>query len=280
MRPAPRRGELAGSATLSAALRADTAALQPARSTLSVRRRPALCAGADRGGNDRRLVVLVAIYLPTVGVEQERAVAAVTPDGLVQHLHRALGVSHAALAAADRERLVGAPSWYRWGPPAHRRSRPRPAIQTDRPWGDCNLYLRRHRDELTLTVEHRAAPAPDPIPLTLTSDGDALALAVADRTAPSSPTSLSLDDRITGALADAAAALSVAQLRPLWLVRNATLYRCLAALCSQGILVRSTAGYRLADSSTANASRSLVPSRPPGYGTRELHQTACTQTHL
>ena len=124
-------------------------------------------------------------------------------------------------------------------------------------WGDCNLFLRRHRDDLTLTVEHRAAPAPDPIPLTLTSDGAALALAVADRTAPASTPSMSLDDRITGALADAAAALSVAQLRPLCRVRNATLYRRLAALCSQGILIKSTAGYRLADSPSATASRSL-----------------------
>lgn len=124
-------------------------------------------------------------------------------------------------------------------------------------WGDCNLYLRRHRDNLTLTVEHRAAPAPDPILLTLTSDGDALALAVADRAAPASTSAMSLDDRITGALAAAAAALSVAQLRPLCRVRNATLYRRLAALCSQGILVKSAAGYRLADSPTATASRSL-----------------------
>ena len=123
--------------------------------------------------------------------------------------------------------------------------------------GDCNLYLRRHRDDLTLTVEHRAAPAPDPIPLTLTADGDALALAVSDRTAPANPTSLSLDDRITGALAAAAAPLSVAQLRPLCRVRNTTLYRRLAALCSQGIIVKSTAGYRLVSPSTASASRSL-----------------------
>ena len=70
---------------------------------------------------------------------------------------------------------------------------------------DSNLYLRRHRDDLTLTVEHRAAPSPDPIPLTLTSDGDALALAVTERSDPGIPSSLSLDDRITGALADAAA---------------------------------------------------------------------------
>ena len=69
-------------------------------------------------------------------------------------------------------------------------------------WGDCNLYLRRYRDDLTLTVEHRAAPSPAPIPLTLSSDGDALALAVTDRTDPGNHTytSMSLDDRITACL--------------------------------------------------------------------------------
>ena len=122
-------------------------------------------------------------------------------------------------------------------------------------WGDCNLYLRRHRDDLTLTVEHRAAPSPDPIPLTLASDGDALALAVTDRTDLVTPTLMSLDDRITTALADSAAPLAVAQLRPLCRVRNATLYRRLDALCRQGILVKSTAGYRLASPPSATASR-------------------------
>lgn len=124
-------------------------------------------------------------------------------------------------------------------------------------WGDCNLFLRRHRDDLTLSVEHRAAPSPDPIPLTLSADGDALALAVTDRTALTNPSSMSLDDRITAVLADSAAPIPVAQLRPLCRVRNATLYRRLAALCRDGILVKSTAGYRLASPPIATASRPL-----------------------
>ena len=124
-------------------------------------------------------------------------------------------------------------------------------------WGDSNLFLRRHGELLSLSVEHRAAPSSGPIPLTLTSDGDALALAVTDPTDPADHTSMSLDDCITGALAAAAAPLAVAQLRPLCRVRNATLYRRLAALCSQGILVKSTNGYRLASPSSATASRSL-----------------------
>ena len=122
-------------------------------------------------------------------------------------------------------------------------------------WGDSNLFLRRRRDHLILTVEHRGAPSPAPIPLTLTSDGDALALAVSDRTDPATPTSRSLDDRITAAVADSATPLAVAQLRPLCRVRNATLYRRLAALCSQGVLVKSSAGYRLASPPAATASR-------------------------
>lgn len=36
-------------------------------------------------------------------------------------------------------------------------------------FGDSNLYLRRHRQQLLLTVEHRAAPSPHPIELCLVS---------------------------------------------------------------------------------------------------------------
>ncbi len=37
-------------------------------------------------------------------------------------------------------------------------------------WGDSNLYLRRTRDTLTLTAEHRAASAPDPFKICLVVD--------------------------------------------------------------------------------------------------------------
>ena len=133
-------------------------------------------------------------------------------------------------------------------------------------WGDCNLYLRRRDDSLTLTVEHRAAPAPAPapIPLILSTDDDAVALAVRDRPPPFTSASPSLDERMIAALADASGALSVAALRPLCRVRNATLYRRLAALCSQGVIVKSVARYRLAD---PPATSLPVLSRPPRNGT-------------
>ncbi len=71
-------------------------------------------------------------------------------------------------------------------------------------WGDSNLYLRRHGDDLTLTVEHRAAPSVPEIALELAQRGDALALHVVERRADPEPLPISVDERITRALADGA----------------------------------------------------------------------------
>src|SRR5262245_1524637 len=48
-------------------------------------------------------------------------------------------------------------------------------------WGDSNLYLRRHGDQLTLSVEHRAAAAITAVSLQLAVDGNAVALATVER---------------------------------------------------------------------------------------------------
>jgi hypothetical protein len=48
-------------------------------------------------------------------------------------------------------------------------------------WGDSNLYLRRNNEQLTLSVEHRAAPSIPNISLQLTDVDDAVALAIAER---------------------------------------------------------------------------------------------------
>ena len=50
-------------------------------------------------------------------------------------------------------------------------------------WGDSNLYLRRDGDELTLTVEHRAASAMPTVSLELAERENALALQVIERRA-------------------------------------------------------------------------------------------------
>jgi hypothetical protein len=104
-------------------------------------------------------------------------------------------------------------------------------------WGDSNLYLRRDGDDLSLSVEHRAAPSPRPLTIELAQRGDALALEVADLREPVAPAASSLDDRILVILADADHAIPFAELRSQAKVRAATLLERIGALC----------GYRLAD---------------------------------
>jgi hypothetical protein len=112
-------------------------------------------------------------------------------------------------------------------------------------WGDSNLYLRRQAEDLTLTVEHRAASSMPPVSLELAQRGDALALEVAGRCAPAAPAPSSLDERITTALAEASHALPFAALRSRCRVRAATLYERLAALGADGRVVKADDGYRL-----------------------------------
>jgi AAA domain-containing protein len=112
-------------------------------------------------------------------------------------------------------------------------------------WGDSNLYLRRNGDDLTLTVEHRAAPAMPTVTLELTQRANALALEVIERRAPSTPPPSSVDERITTALSDAARPLPFSELRGLCRVRTASLYERLAALTAAGRLAKSDQGYLL-----------------------------------
>jgi hypothetical protein len=116
-------------------------------------------------------------------------------------------------------------------------------------WGDSNLYLRRAGDELTLTIEHRAAAAIADLPLALVADGEALALRVLDRaTAVAAPRPRpSAQDRVTHALADTTAPLTVAEIRQACRIRTATLCGILADLVRAGRVRRTAAGYVPAD---------------------------------
>jgi len=113
-------------------------------------------------------------------------------------------------------------------------------------WGDSNLYLRRHGDDLSLSVEHRAAPSLTPMTIELAQRGDALALEVVDRRDPATPVPSSLDERITAALGEADRPLPFAEIRAHCRVRAATLYERLAALAAVGHVVKADDGYRLA----------------------------------
>jgi hypothetical protein len=111
-------------------------------------------------------------------------------------------------------------------------------------WGDSNLYLRRDGDNLSLSVEHRAAPAMSPMTIELAQRGDALALEVADRREPLVPPTSSLDDRIEAILAKADQPLPFADLRARCRVRTATLYERLAALAAAGRIAKEGDSYR------------------------------------
>ncbi len=112
-------------------------------------------------------------------------------------------------------------------------------------WGDSNLYLRRHYDQLTLSVEHRAAPSRTGIPLRLRANADALALEVHDRPAPEATPPVSPAERVEQALAATTAPVSLAVLRSACRMRMARLCEVLATLTAAGRVRKTAAGYEL-----------------------------------
>jgi hypothetical protein len=117
-------------------------------------------------------------------------------------------------------------------------------------WLDSALYLRRTDDELTLTIEHRAAPSHGPIPIHLVAHGAALALTAAP--APLSPipalpeSAATPAQRIEAALAELKTVATLDDLRRACRMRTQSLCDALAQLVRTGRVVKSEAGYRLA----------------------------------
>lgn len=103
----------------------------------------------------------------------------------------------------------------------------------------------RGAGDLTLTVEHRAAPTMPAITLELVERENALALEVSERRTPQTPPQTSIDERITAALTQAARPIPFAELRGMCRVRTASLCERLAALTAAGRLIKSDQGYRL-----------------------------------
>jgi AAA domain len=103
-------------------------------------------------------------------------------------------------------------------------------------WGDSNLYMRRTKDALALTVEHRAAAAVEPISLALVDNDGHPRLTVVD--APDAPASaaLALDARVLEALR--AAPLARTSLRDVLRVRNERLGEALTRLAEAGAVMR------------------------------------------
>lgn len=119
-------------------------------------------------------------------------------------------------------------------------------------WTDSSLYLRRHDDALTLTIEHRAEPSHGPMPIELVADGAALALtaetakqAPASSVAPPPAPAVTATQRIEEALADLDDAVTLDGLRRACRMRTKTLCDTLADLVRAGRVLKSDAGYRL-----------------------------------
>lgn len=114
-------------------------------------------------------------------------------------------------------------------------------------WGDSNLYLHRHGEQLTLSIEHRAAASISAVALQLDTTADAVALAALDRADPglanTPPAEVTAEQRVLAALA--AAPLSATALRQRCQIRNATLQAALAALVADGKVLKDRAGYAL-----------------------------------
>lgn len=115
-------------------------------------------------------------------------------------------------------------------------------------WGDSMLYMRRRGDELTLTVEQRAAAGVPGIPLSLTVVGDELSLQI-QSPAPESETpvpKVTPAARIERALAESSP-LTLSALRDTCGLRTATLCDTLKELVAAGRVERSDSGYTIAN---------------------------------
>lgn len=120
-------------------------------------------------------------------------------------------------------------------------------------WADSLLYIRRHRGQLVLTVEHRGAPAPEPIALALAADDNVhLQLATDDRddrVVIGQPCDVvDLDRAILQTLAQAAGPIARTELRTRLRVRNERIGEALARLTEAGAVARVGDRFRIPDS--------------------------------
>jgi len=110
-------------------------------------------------------------------------------------------------------------------------------------WVDTALSLRRHRQQLVLSAEHRAAGAPEPIMLALVGTEHDMHLSIIADNAPGTPATCAapadLDAAILAALDDVApGGLSRAALRAALRVRNERLGDALTHLAAAGGIAR------------------------------------------
>ena len=113
-------------------------------------------------------------------------------------------------------------------------------------WGDSNLYLRRERDQLSLSIEHRAAPSVPSLSAELHAEHDALALRIVEHQPPPESATCSPTERIVDALASAPHPMTRRALRDACHMRAASVGDALAVLLDQGRIIADVGGFRIA----------------------------------
>jgi acyl-CoA thioesterase len=108
-------------------------------------------------------------------------------------------------------------------------------------FGDSNLYLRRTRDRLVLSSEHRAAPASPPVYLELVADAQTIHLEVRAEIQKEKQTNL--HNQLL-ALLSSGTTLTRAKLRDTLSVKNERLGEALDSLEQAGRIRRTPMGWR------------------------------------
>ncbi|MGI9334618.1 MAG: AAA family ATPase [Gammaproteobacteria bacterium] len=113
-------------------------------------------------------------------------------------------------------------------------------------WGDSNLYLRREREQLWLSIEQRAAASTAALAAELHADGEALALRILDRQPPTLHATPKPAERILAALASTSEPMTRRALRDACRIRTASVGEALAVLIDQGAVVERADRYTIA----------------------------------
>ena len=113
-------------------------------------------------------------------------------------------------------------------------------------WGDSNLYMRRSAsNQLSLSIEHRAAASQPGIPIALVEAGKSLALEVQDAGEGVATTKLTPAERIKQALNGQPSPMSLSAIRDACGIRMATLCEVIKEQLEIGNVTKTTQGYSL-----------------------------------
>ena len=110
-------------------------------------------------------------------------------------------------------------------------------------FGDSNAYLARRKDQIILTLEHRAAKSPDPFAVQLVSRPDGNATHLEISSTDKVTTELSLNERILDLLLHAGKPLTRTSIRKHLKCNNQRLGQTLLDLDKQALILKTSAGW-------------------------------------